>query len=117
MRFITPGASLVLIGGCGGSACLALPCAFPVAVELTVTSVAGAPIHNATLVATSPGSTTGPCDNQCVVGGGAGKYSITVSAPGFAPASLSVTVTGSGPKECGCESVDTQHIDVKLTPA
>lgn len=110
---------LILAGvvGCGGDGpCLALPCALPLALTLTVTSAAsGAPVTGAAVSVSGPIGATLPCAGECFIPGTAGTYVLDVSAPGFVTLHRSIQVTGTDPK-CGCPSADTQHVAITLNP-
>jgi hypothetical protein len=108
--------------GCSNSRddCLALPCPLPIAVEISVTSVAGGPVEGLTVrvsgAATATAScSTGPAVTTCFVPGVAGTYTLDLVAAGFQPAQRTVTVTGTTP-ECGCPTVERVHLDVVLSP-
>ena len=116
------GAVLLMLGAgaCGGEAvCLALPCALPVAVRLTVRdSQSASPITGASITFTGPSSGSGQCsDATCMVSGGPGTYEIDVSAPGYQPVHQEVRVTGTASTGCGCDAVETQQLAVALTHA
>ena len=106
---------LASLSGCSGE-CVQPPCALPIAISLTVTSSAsGNPIYDAAIqTAGSPVSQA--CPGSCIVGGGAGTYDLTVSAPGFQSVERSVIVSGTGPVRCGCGGVTTEHLAVALAP-
>ena len=102
------------------SDCMQVPCPLPFAITLTVSSAAGGPVPDLTLTVTGRVSSTGPCSvgpsaTSCLVAGTAGTYDLQLAAAGFQDKTLSVTVAGSSPA-CGCPSVQTQHVDVVLTP-
>lgn len=119
-RLATTGALALSATSCGDSAvtnCVHPPCPAPFALSVTVISglsggsVAGAFVQTSanTLPCTqSPGTT-------CIVPGNAGQYELDIGAPGYQTVHRSVTVTGSNPP-CGCAVVNTQHLDVALTP-
>ena len=109
---------------CGrdGADCLALPCAVPFAVQVTVTAAgSGAPVPGAFVAVAGPVSGQGACaqaavGTQCAVAGGAGTYELDVGAPGYRTVHRQVVVAGTAPP-CGCPSAETQHVDVALLPA
>ena len=88
------------------------PCLEPLAVELTVAPVSGAPVV-ATVAVTSPVITTFSCSATCPISGPFGTYEIDVTAPGFAPVHKSVHVQGTQ-RKCGCEIVETESVQVAL---
>jgi PEGA domain len=105
----------LLFAACRGQDCLALPCALPVAIVITLTDAAGGPPPSGSTVHVS-GALTGtfPCDGgTCIVAGTAGTYALDVAAPGFASAQRTVTVHGTTP-ECGCPTVDTERVSIVL---
>lgn len=105
------------LSACGGGDCVTPPCPQPAALVITVTSATtGNPITTAAVAEHTPSSTQIPCNATCTVLGGPGQYTITVGAPGFDPVDRAVQVTGSTPK-CGCETADTQHLTIALTPS
>ena len=94
--------------------CLALPCALPVAVVVSVTSgTPGAAVAGAVVRVTGAATTTLPCEGLCRVPGTSGTYDLEVTAPGFATVRRSVTVQGTNPP-CGCPSVVTENVAVTL---
>ena len=120
MRILTSTLALYTLCtlGCGDDTCVPPPCPLTIAVELTITSaVTGSALDNVNLHLTAPFTADDSCHPaSCFVVGGAGKYEIDISAPGFQTAHRSVTVTSTPPKHCGCEIDDTQHVSVALTP-
>lgn len=115
MRYFLPAIGAFLVG-CGGD-CVALPCAMPIGLSLTITSANGALPIIATVDVTGRVQTTVPCTGTCMIPGPAGAYQLKVSAAGFQTATVSATVTGSDGGKCGCPTVDQQHLDIKLNPA
>lgn len=125
-------ASLIVAVSCGGggdSACIPIPGCLPtVAVSLSVTSAAThAPLNGVTVQVN--GAEAPPCSGTCGIAGGAGKYVIAVSAPGFQSTERTVTVTEGTPrvvdvtgpggyegKSCGCSTVNQAKLDVVLVP-
>lgn len=93
-------------------------CALPTAIAITVTSsAAGGPVNGVVVQASGGLVGQGQCAGSpttCFVLGGAGTYSLDISAPGFQTAKRTVTVTGSAPASCGCSGANTEHIDVAL---
>lgn len=114
---------LSLNAGCGHSAqpeCVALPCALPVAIGVSVTSSKGGPVPGLTLTLSGAESGSAQCDvgdsaTSCTVPGVSGTYGLQLSAPGFQGKTLSVVVPGTSPA-CGCPTVDTQQVSVVLEP-
>jgi hypothetical protein len=100
--------------GCSDEPCVTPPCLEPIAVEITVSSVSGAPVV-ATVAVTGPVITTFSCSATCPVRGSFGEYEIDVTATGFAPAHKSVQVQGTQ-RKCGCDIVETQSVQVALVP-
>ncbi|AHG88358.1 PEGA domain protein [Gemmatirosa kalamazoonensis] len=122
---LTIAALLLCATACGedGAAaeCIIPPCALRTAVQLTVTSARGpGPVAGVTLVVAGAVSGSGACSQgdvtTCLVPGTGGTYEIDVRAPGYQTAHRTVTVTAT-PRECSCPLVDTQRVDVVLTPA
>jgi hypothetical protein len=116
--------SLICLGAlaCGGGVteCLALPCAFPFAIEITVRSPSGT-VGVAGAFVTTPSAGTLPCTGapivSCMIPGHKGSYELDIGAPGFKTVHRSVVVTGTD-AGCGtCGSVDLQRVDVTLAPA
>ena len=109
--------------GCSDPAqpdCVIPPCPMPMAIMVSVTSATGGPVPalTVTLSGTTSGSgqcNAGPSASSCVVPGMPGPYTLQFAASGFQPKAVSVTVSGSTPA-CGCTSVQTQQLDVVLTP-
>jgi hypothetical protein len=108
------GAGLAVLAGCGGD-CLALPCPFPIAVNLTVQAAGtGAPVSNVS-IRIDDFETTSGCTQYCIVSTPPGKHHMKLSAPGFQSFETDITVTGTVP-DCGCMQLDTQSMTVSLTP-
>ena len=114
--------ALVISAGCNviGPDCAHPPCPSPMAAVLQVTSSVGGPVPGLTMTMSGAVSGSGPCSvgassTKCMVPGGPGKYTLRLAAAGFQEKTLNVEVQGSTP-ECGCTSVQTQQLDVMLTP-
>ena len=112
---------LAWVAGCGGAeACLLYPCPQFEAVTVAVAAGTGAaslPGLSVTVTGTELG--TLPCDplgKVCHVYGGAGSYQLTVSATGYAPATVSADVTGLGAGCNACGRVDRVQVAVTLQP-
>jgi hypothetical protein len=119
---IKPAALIAVLACSAGkdAACISVPCPLPMALDITVTSAAdGGPVPNATLAVTGPETGGGPCTvgdkTHCEIGGYAGTYDVTISAPGFKPIEKSVTVKGMTP-DCGCATTETQKLSWTMTP-
>jgi hypothetical protein len=63
----------------------------------------------------------GPCNQGpvsiCMLVGGPGIYRVELRAPGYTPADLDLTITGT---EAGCNTcghVDSQQVSVTMQPA
>ena len=120
-------ASLALLvaftAGCGDPSqpdCVMPPCPMPIAIIASVTSTTGGPVPALTLTLSGSTSgsgqcTAGPSASTCVVPGMPGPYDLQFAAPGFHPKAVSVTVSGNTPA-CGCTSVQTQQLEVAMTP-
>jgi hypothetical protein len=107
-------AALPVLTACGGD-CLALPCPFPIAVNLTVQAAAtGKPVSNVSIAVDGTEVSSG-CTQYCAVSAMPGKHHMKVSAPGFKSFETDFTVTGTVP-DCGCPQLDTQSMTVSLTP-
>lgn len=105
----------------GGAHCISVPCPEPWAVRLTVTSAAGGPVPGATIAVTGAMLGGGPCNvgadaTMCDVPGGPGTYAMTVTAPGYQTASITVKVPGQTATGCGCTTAQTQDTSLVLTP-
>jgi hypothetical protein len=109
-------------GSCGHGEpeCLALPCAIPLAIQMSVTSGRGGPV--ADVAVTISGAVTGaascntdPTATVCYVAGVAGTYELEITARGFQTSRRTVTVSGTTP-ECGCPAATTVRLDVVLDP-
>jgi hypothetical protein len=107
------------LSACGGSdiSCVPPPCAYPIALNITLTSASsGATVKDAVVQFTGPNLGSEPCVGSCSVPGYAGTYNLDITAPGFQAAKRSVTVTGSTAAACGCTTTNTVHLDVALVP-
>jgi hypothetical protein len=118
------GAVLVACGRDGDTDadCIPPPCPVPVAIHLTVTSIAGGPVSGLTVDFVGSRSGSAQCNveatlTRCSVLGGHGTYQLHVAAPGFRPADLSVVVPGRDAAPCGCPIMQPQALDVILTPS
>ena len=114
-------ASLVLMFACGDAApCLLYPCPQFEAITVSVTAATGASSLPGLAVAIAGTETGGgPCDPSgrvCHVFGGAGSYQLTVSATGYVPATVSVTITGEDAGCNTCGRVDRQQVAITLQP-
>lgn len=112
-------ASLWACGGASGDHCLAVPCPLPVAVHLSVTAAGGGAVSGATMAVSGAVSGGGPCAEgsaatTCDVLGGPGTYSLTVSAPGYQRATITVNVPGQRASGCGCALPETQDTTLVL---
>ncbi|MDE3053387.1 MAG: hypothetical protein KGJ70_05850 [Gemmatimonadota bacterium] len=111
-----------LLWACGaGDHCTVVPCPLPIAVQLAVTAAAGGPVAGATIAISGPTIGGGPCNagpavTMCQAPGGPGKYTLTVSAPGFQTATVTVDVGGHVSSGCGCTTADTQSATLVLQP-
>jgi hypothetical protein len=106
-------------GACGSGGmrgdCLALPCPFPIAINLTLqTAGTGSPVSKTTITVDGIENSTG-CTQYCAVSTMPGKHHMKISAPGFQSFETDFTVTGTVP-DCGCPQLDTQSMTVTLTP-
>ena len=103
--------------GCEEQACLTPPCPQPFAAQVTVRSAATSQRVVGVSVLVGDPAQSAPCSEvaTCTIVGGPGRYTFTVSAPGYETTSRTVTVTGSSPG-CGCGQVNTQNVDVLLVP-
>jgi hypothetical protein len=115
----TKGFALLLCtaAACTGDVCVVPPCAPPMALNVTIKSTTGAAVGTATIVVTGASQTSMPCNGSCIVSGYAGTYHLTVSAPGYAQTTVDQTVTGHDNGKCGCPTVDTKSVEIKLAPS
>lgn len=104
--------------------CLALPCPFPIAAEITV-SATNAPNGITGLSGAVTGAVVGGISCQppsgptisCLLPGPIGTYHVVFSAPGYQNSTLDFSVTGSdgGCNRCGED--DTKQLVVVMQPA
>jgi hypothetical protein len=116
VRLAQVAAFCLFASSCDGTACLAVPCALPEAVTITVTSTTGAVVAGAFIQESAlngPRQCTPTTGSTCQVLGGAGKYELDIGAPGFQTVHRTVNVSSAG--GCGC-AVNQQHLDVALVP-
>lgn len=115
------GVLLLATAGCSSDgACLLLPCPLTEAAIINVTaSGTSGPITGLTM--TQSGVST-PCGQDpsaptsCIILGGPGSYTVTVSAPGFQSSTLTVHVSGT-PGGCNrCGLVHPENVSVVLQP-
>jgi hypothetical protein len=120
-------AVLLLAGACSGyncgaePDCILPPCVPRTAIVLRVTSVTGDPVADLSMTVSGAVIGSGSCSVEgaatvCGLVGPSGTYNIRLTAPGFQERTLGVTVAGSTPP-CGCPIIETQQLDVSLTPS
>lgn len=114
------GSAAIAIGCASDSTqvCPAVACALPIAVRVQVVSAAtGAAVDSVSMQSAGPATGGAACSgNVCFVGGSAGDYQLTITAPGYETAHLDVVVKAAPPQKCGCGGVITQERTVKLVP-
>jgi hypothetical protein len=111
-------AELASCGRYNEGQCFPPPCPFPFAIIIDVTAEAGGgPVNGAFVKVSGATVSTIPCDagptTTCHVPGLPGTYTLEVGAPGFQSAQRTVVVHGTNP-ECGCPTVNLEHLDVAL---
>jgi hypothetical protein len=113
LRIVLTSAILCACGG-DSEACLAVPCALPVALRIALTSASsGTPVHAVIAVSGNiSGSLT--CAGACSVLGTAGSYTLDITAPGFQNVKRTVSVEGTAPTPCGCGSANAVQVNVAL---
>jgi hypothetical protein len=111
---------LVLLGGCKTD-CVYYPCPSPG--EAVTVAVVGAgdswvPSGLAIAIGNAPPQ-AGPCDasDVCHIFAYPGAYRLTITATGFVPRVVDVTVTGEAPGCNTCGHIDRQQLSVVLQPA
>lgn len=114
-------AATVAACACTQPDCVIPPCPLPVAIVVNVTSAEGGPIAGVSITWSGSASGSSPCVprstfTQCKVLGSIGIYNIRIAATGFQAVMQSVTVDGST-QPCKCSTVQTQTLDVVLTPS
>lgn len=114
-------ASALLVACKGDAGCFALPCPAPFAALVTIAAAdAPGPVAGAQLTVNGQRQgdvCRGGQATTCDVFGGTGKYDIEASAPGYATARVSFTVTGSDGGCNSCAKLDRQFVTVTLQPA
>jgi hypothetical protein len=94
----------------------------PTAATISV-SAANAPtgIAGLTMNVTGVVLTNGPCTiapvSTCMVMGSPGTYRVQLNAPGYKPAELNFTITGTSAGCNTCGHVDTQQLAVTMQPS
>ncbi len=115
----------LVLTACGSDAidCVVPPCAYPMAVIVTVTSAsASQPLSDGVFVkemlpaAIDAACPTGPTA-VCYVPGTAATYQLQIGATGFQTITKTVDVAGHAAPKCGCPTVETVHLSVALAPA
>lgn len=108
---------------CGGGDCFIPPCVAPFAAVVNIQSgVAGKALDGA-FVRDSNSRNAVLCgfaatSISCRFAGGGGTYEFDIGATGFQTVHRTVTVTQHEPANgCGCTTVDTQTLNVVLTPS
>jgi hypothetical protein len=76
----------------------------------------GASVEVSGRVSGSGSCSVGTSATLCYVLGTAGTYNLRLSASGFNAMMRSITVEGSNPP-CGCATVQTQELNIVLTPS
>lgn len=111
-------AIVALVAACDKAACVTPPCPEFPAVLVTVRSPDSTIISGLHVAYSGAASGAGDCQQSspgiCEVIGPRGDYDVTVSAPGYASAEKTFSVSGNAPQECGCTIVTTQNWDVTL---
>src|SRR5260370_28021179 len=109
------------LASCGksGDDCRALPCALPLAIQLSITAAGGGPVEGVMVqvsgaITGTASCSAGPDATTCYVSGVAGTYNLEVVASGFQAAQRRVTVGGETP-DCGCPTTMTVHLAVALS--
>ncbi|HEY0995332.1 MAG TPA: hypothetical protein VGD77_05035 [Gemmatimonadaceae bacterium] len=112
--------SAVLLACKGDEACILYPCPVPVAAIVTVAAAnAAGPVPGAQLIVNGTqqgGGCSAAQVTTCEVFGGTGRYDIEASAPGYASARTTVTVTGTDAGCNSCGEIDRQFVTVTLQP-
>lgn len=102
-------------------ACVAAPCPLSTAVTVTVTSAGSGTSLTGAFVQVNGSASSLPCTqapgSTCIISGNAGTYQLLIGAPGYRSASRSIAVAAHRNAACACETADTQHIDVSLSPS
>ena len=115
MKVVRPLILVLPLVACGGADCVALACAQPLAISLTISStVAGSTAPVATVDVSGAVQSSFSCSATCPISGSAGTYHITVTAPGFAPVARSVEVQGTSPA-CGCATTVVENVMITLS--
>ena len=110
---------VVLLVGCKTD-CVYYPCPIAEAITLSVSGVgaSGAPPGLAVAIGTEPPQ-AGLCDaaGVCHIFASPGTYRLAITANGFVPRTLNVTVSGEAAGCNTCGHVDHQQVSVVLQPA
>jgi|SRR5678809_968837 len=99
--------------------CVYYPCPAFEAITLTVSAAGSSTVPPAIAIAFDSGpAQTGLCDTLgvCHLVGGPALYHLTITASGFTPRSIDVTVTGEAAGCNTCGHVDRQQLSVALQP-
>jgi hypothetical protein len=115
----------VIVTACGSDAidCVLPPCAYPMALIVTVTSTSSTqPLSTDVFIKeTAPNTIDLPCSPgptaMCYVPGTAGQYQIQIGAPGFQTVTKTADVVAHAAPKCGCPSNETVRLDIALAPA
>ena len=113
--FTAKASAAFLLAACSSDHCLAAACPIGPAFTLTVTSSAsGAPVSG---ISVTGDPFDGQCNDPvgtCTMWGYAGKYTVTIEAPGFQSVQRMITVQDDG-ASC-CSLAVPGHLDVTLVP-
>ena len=117
-------AAVLLLAASCGPLCQPIPCV-PTDVVVTVTNASQGALAVSGVQATFTGPENGTmsCRDDdsasiCSWGGvKSGKYSVQLTAPGFEPKTVSLTMTVNPPARCGCPSASVEPSTVSLQPA
>ena len=121
------GSSFGIVVACGTGdsldlQCVPPPCPIPLAIQLRVSSAAGGPVPGLTvdLIGSHQGSV--PCSTEgassrCSLLGYRGTYQMRIAATGFRTMEIAVVVPGTDGPRCGCPTIETQQVEVVLTPS
>ena len=99
--------------------CVYYPCPAFEAITLTVSAAGSSAVPPAIAIAFgNEPPQTGLCDTVgvCHLTGGPAQYHLTITASGFTPRSVDVTVTGEAAGCNTCGHVDRQQLSVVLQP-
>jgi hypothetical protein len=114
VRSLLIAAAALASTACSSSECVVPPCLAPIAVSLQLVSAATSTPVTGLVEVTGAVQTSFQCAGVCQIAGGRGTYHVRITASGYAAVEQDVSVSGTE-RSCGCPTVETASVVVRLT--